>query len=203
MNNCAFDIGIEIFLNVEGINEDAKKKLNDSGLRLFDELKKKNPNIKSIKDAINNGANVNALNENGDSVLYMAIRSIIKRTMLKPGSDPVAITDELIYGYIQQYPNVNLDIVELLLDNGADADFTNETEEECTSCLWAALFVCKARLIELLLSHGANPNRKDKSGDSILYWAHFEQQYRRVNNYPLVEKEMEEIINLIIKYGGL
>lgn len=77
------------------------------------------------------------------------------------------------------------DLVEQLIDNGADINIQDETGQ---TALIAASDQGYFGIVELLLNRGANPNIKDKDGDSALDIARF--------------KDHEEIVKLFVAHGA-
>ena len=67
----------------------------------------------------------------------------------------------------QFYADINLDIIKLLLEKGADV---NDTDESGDSVLMEAINRINGfELAKLLIDNGANVNHKNKSGDNCLF----------------------------------
>ena len=58
---------------------------------------------------------------------------------------------------------------QLLLDHGASIDLGDN--EMRTPLMWAATSSCGLPIVQLLLSRGADPQRRDASGATALVWA--------------------------------
>lgn len=119
------------------------------------------------------------------------------------------------------------EIIELLLEEGADADFMENPEfvpphSVCMSVLHDAIIgvfsaLCYKQyshsekymnLIKILLENGANPNRKTSSGVLPIGTAvnNAEMILERKEAYPYIQeitkKRLLEVLDLLIKYGA-
>ncbi len=142
----------------------------DNQLRL--ELNKTDPNEKTIRSLVEQGANINAIDSGGDSLL-MDVVSAVK------------------YG-------LDIKFVQLLIDLGADVNH----EDEGFNCLFEAWFTFRPDLFELLLKAGANPNCVSSSSpESLLDWTesdlYYEEREGRYDTDP-----MFEMVELLKKYGA-
>ena len=64
--------------------------------------------------------------------------------------------------------NNNIELVRLLLENGADVNIENEQAE--TALHYAAEQQVNLQILELLLNRGADPNSKDFIGNTLLFF---------------------------------
>ena len=119
------------------------------------------------------------------------------------------------------------EIIELLLEKGADPDFMEDPalvppQSDCISVLHDAIIgafsaLCYKQysyseqyvnLIKILLENGANPNRKTSSGVLPIGTAinHAETILERKSAYPdiqeITKKRLFETLDLLIKYGA-
>jgi ankyrin repeat protein len=105
---------------------------------LFEAFAAAEPDLGVIAGLINEGANVNAVDENGDTLLMLACADYQ--------------TEE------------DLDKVKLLLELGADIN----AEKDGLNCLFDAYRTWSPELVEMLLRAGANPNCIATYGDGAL-----------------------------------
>lgn len=110
----------------------------DLDAQLFAAFCEPEPDLGVVAALIAQGANVNALNEDGDSILMLAC------------ADYQTAED--------------LDKIRLLLELGADIN----TEKDGLNCLFDAYKTWAPELVELLLRSGANPNCIATYGDGAL-----------------------------------
>ncbi len=140
--------------------------------QLFSEFSKLNPDEKTIRSLINQGANINAIDFYGYSVLMNAISDV-----------------EL---------GLDIKFIQLIIDLGADLDYA----EEGFNCLFDASLTEIPELVELLLKSGANPNCiSSESEESLLDWAEFKQVYKESEDCDGAES-MAEIVEILKKYGA-
>ncbi|OFX55448.1 MAG: hypothetical protein A2046_12265 [Bacteroidetes bacterium GWA2_30_7] len=133
--------------NKSQIKLNEPNKLNEL---LFDEVFSGNKNIEVIKDLVTKGADVNAVNEVGDSVFINAVMSYEE--------------------------GMSTDYLQVLIDLGADIN----AENDGYNCLYDACLTRDLDFIEMLLKAGANPNCiSTTSHESLLDWALFEQWFQK------------------------
>ena len=93
----------------------------------------------------------------------------------------------------------NAEIVQLLLDNGADIEIKAKNKDEATPLHWAAFFQ-QEEMVSLLIEFGANVNSLDANGltpiDSATY-----VKLTVMNDARKLEKTMR-IIEILIKNNG-
>lgn len=145
---------------------------NDIDNSLFVEFSKEKPEERKIRGLIAKGANVNAIDCKGDSVLIDAISNV-------------------------QY-GLDLKFIELLIELGADLEYA----EEGFNCLFDAALTQNPELVELLLKAGANPNCiSTETAESLLDWAEFDQFFEELEDRGGAEP-MEKIVQLLKDYGA-
>lgn len=105
-------------------------------------------NLEAVNKAILEGADINAADSNCETPLMAAISS----------------------------PNdtYRLDIVKLLLEKGANADYRGE--ENC-GVLFQAVLLKDAEITELILKAGADPNIIMESGETLYDYSEFNYRY--------------------------
>ena len=116
----------------------AEFKQDELDAKLFEAFAADQPDLSLIAVLVNEGADINALNEDGDSMLMLAC------------ADYQCEED--------------LDKVVLLLELGADIN----AEKDGLNCLFDAYKTWAPELVELLLRSGANPNCISTYGDGAL-----------------------------------
>jgi len=146
---------------------------NELDNSLFAELSKIQPNECIIRDLVNKGANINAIDCNDDTVIGDAISNLSN--------------------------GLDIRYIKLLIDLGADVNLLTYG----VNCLFHAIFLYRIDIFELLLNFGADPNCIiDDEAHSILdmiiddeCFLHMEQDFEN-------EKIMKEIEHLLIKHGA-
>ncbi|MCB1614394.1 MAG: ankyrin repeat domain-containing protein [Pseudomonadales bacterium] len=124
--------------------------------QLFAAISKQN--VELLKKLLASGVNPNAINDFGDTALCEACDS-------------------------WHTPENRFRMVEALLDAGADPKII---DEEGGGPLFACVIAKDARLIDYLVSRGADPNLEHDMGTSIYAWADFDYMY---DEYGLVLPE--------------
>lgn len=159
-----------------------------------------NWDVQGIKDALRHGADINNLNDSGESPLSHAIFGIT-------GSLCVAdrnVTDEEWLKTRERVYNECIPIIELLLDNGADIDLFDE--DKCGPAPLHQAYLCYAvPVVKYLLDKGANPNtncyRKDIGFLTQFYRSWILGDIKDSYNEGF-EKEECEIKKLVLDAGG-
>jgi ankyrin repeat protein len=147
---------------------------NELDKALFHEFLKDNPSEQYIRELIAKGANINAIDKGGESVL--------KNTIFLNGQ------------------KTNLQAIQLIIDLGADVNYA---EEDFFNCLFDAALTHNPELVELLLKAGANPNSISlEDSESLLDWAYFEWSYVELEYDEEATQQMESIVKLFEKYGA-
>ncbi|MFZ4413866.1 MAG: ankyrin repeat domain-containing protein [Bacteroidales bacterium] len=142
---------------------------------LFNLINSHQPSEKSIRELVSQGANINALNKNKESVLTEAL-------------------DNIQFG-------LDTNIIKLLIELGADLNY--QPDDGGFNCLFYACLDYNVELVQILLKAGADPNCIDTEGgpESLLDWAIFEQWFQE-NHYAELGKPMEKIVSLLLDYGA-
>lgn len=156
------------------MDPEIQKQLDDAMIR---------EDIAAVKCLIEQGADVNALDEFGDSILATSCLFL-------------------------DNPEFRYQAVELLLKHGADP---KQVDQESTGPLFNAVIVKDTRLVKLLLDHGADPNTENMSDETLYDWAEFDYRYDEYRlelpEEPTVEDGATEeqwlhfLDRLAIKYG--
>jgi len=131
----------------------------------------------SIRALIEDGADVNAKDEYGNSVLHDAVRynqnADITQLLIDKGADVNASTNregESVLHYAAQY-NQNADIIPLLIYKGADVNAVCNRDRESV-LHYAVRYNQNADITQLLIDKGADVNAvTNRSDESVLQWA--------------------------------
>jgi len=126
-----------------------------------------NGNKEIVKCLLDNGADITIKNKRGQTAAFFAINSSNKEIVkLLIRSDPDLINNKdelgaklLLFGVKKG----NLEIVELLLELGANVDHTNSKGE---TALFHAIKICDDEVAIQLMNKGANVNAQDMNGDT-------------------------------------
>tara|TARA_Y100001970_G_scaffold268653_1_gene360190 strand:- start:1499 stop:2251 length:753 start_codon:yes stop_codon:yes gene_type:complete len=130
----------------------------------------RNGDLDKVKNALSNGADVNAKNSNGTTALIRASaygrKEIVSYLLEQPDIDmnatdtPVGWT-ALLYGILNNRP----DIVEILLKKGVDV---NVKDSEGYTALITASDMGRTDIVEMLLENGANMNETNNYDETAL-----------------------------------
>lgn len=128
-------------------------------------------NVVEVKEAIKNGANVNAKNNYGSTALMHA--TVIGYTettelLLKHGAD---VNAKNVIGWTALMGAAvigDIELVALLIKYGVDV---NAQDHNGCTALMQATASGPTETVELLLKHGADVNARDKDGETALMWA--------------------------------
>ncbi|MDY0232481.1 MAG: ankyrin repeat domain-containing protein [Sulfurimonas sp.] len=136
------------------------------------EIFKKNDFI-AAKEYIKSGADVNAANDAGESVLAYAIRNRCEIDLLMllidSGADIYDFDDEGVSIFDMAITYNNIDIVNFFLEKGIDVNCTNRRSR--FTPLMAAVSYGRIEIVKLLLRHGANQQALDVKGFSCIDFA--------------------------------
>lgn len=158
-----------------------------------DEIKSKYNEIAIL--LIDKGADVNAVNNRGDSVLNIAsgLNNIeIAEMLVKKGAD---INHKDAEGYSPLHSlvskfNHDKDLITYLINKGADVNSVNSKGD---SILHDAL-IYSQDCVELLVNNGADVNHKNNKGESILDFLN--------NTFDKNSPQVKEVKDLLIKHGA-
>ena len=129
-------------------------------------------NTKQVRLALENGADVNAANEEGGTALMMAgfnghgkiVELLLDRGARVDSRDVLGRT-ALMYSASGPYP----DTVRILLEHGADPNISDKSEN-FTALMFAAA-EGQAEVVRALLRHGASWEKIDADGETALDFA--------------------------------
>lgn len=148
--------------------------MNEFTQKLFQAVLNKYTRPEKIKFLVKKGADVNAVNEDGITVLMSALDNICSNSvieeLLKSGADAKAKTqDGTTALLIAAINNPNPLIIRQLISVGADV---NEIDRDGTSILMRAAETNRQPLvIQELINAGANVNAIDNDGRTALFFA--------------------------------
>ena len=142
------------------------------------------------KQLLENGADVNAKDEDGNTPLRITVRENaphLAKLLINNGAD-VNVKDPLRgEGLLHDAAGSNAtETAAILLENGADVNAKDERGK--TPLHWAALRNAP-EVAELLMSNGADVNAKDMPGRTPLHWAEM--------------KGAQEVVTMLISNGAI
>lgn len=155
-----------------------------------------NGNVPQVKALLNQGANINGRNEEGQTPLICTIQSgqlDVLRFLLSAGADH-GIRDSGRKGktpLLHAIEAQNRDAAELLLTHGVDPNQADEWGQPYFASLVRG--DTAPSWIELLLSFGADPNGKDVHGRPLVILA----AQKRAK-----QPDCEEVVNLLLRHGA-
>jgi ankyrin repeat protein len=144
--------------------------------------------IDMVKKYIEDGADVNAKNDDGNTALMMASWNghiEVVRFLLKNGADVNAKNNDDNTALQTASMNGRTETVAMLLNNGADV---NMKDEEGTTALGAASEAGETEVVKLLLKNGADVNVIDDNEYTALDWA---VEFGHTEVVRLLEKAIE------------
>ena len=165
------------------LSETQQKELNQE---LINSVRERNLN--KVEDLIDKGADINAMDNNGNTglilVSWLGYKEIVELLINKGANINIKNNDGWTALILASWNN-HKEIVELLIKNGADVnakDVCNDT---------ALMFASKEghkEIVELLIKNGADVNAKDKRENTAQIWAY--------------ENGHAEIVELLKKHGA-
>ncbi len=132
-------------------------------------------NIKLVESLLDRGADVNEVINNGHTALTIAAQKSHKevvKLLLDRGANVnhVSSFEKTALMYAASDGDSNIDMVRLLIENGADVNAVlslDQTPFEFVACKYNAYSrISYTKILTLLLKHGAEPNRKNKHGET-------------------------------------
>lgn len=131
-----------------------------------------NGQLTSVRHALEQGVDVNAADESGNTPLMLAAyngHTEVVRRLLETGADLRAQNTEGRTALMFAATGSFSETVEVLLEAGADPNVTGEVEG------WSALMFAAAEgrpeVVRTLLEYGADPSMTDNDGDTALAFA--------------------------------
>ena len=112
-----------------------------------------------------------------------------------PGGEPWEGVEPLIVAVLKE----NLDIAQLLIDNGADIEIRAKDNNNATVLHWAVYFQVK-QMVPFLIKSGANVNSIDANGFTPLDTANLVKA--ATVNDPIQTAVIEHIINILNQNGA-
>jgi ankyrin repeat protein/tRNA A-37 threonylcarbamoyl transferase component Bud32 len=126
--------------------------------------------LERARDLIQNGADVNAKDEDGWTTLWLASRNGLMDVvclLIERGAD---INAKDGYGWTALWwaaENGHMDVVRFLIENGANV---NVKDKHGWNALWWAAEKGQMDIVRFLTEHGADVNAKNKYGSTVLWW---------------------------------
>ncbi|MCK4874328.1 MAG: ankyrin repeat domain-containing protein [Sulfurimonas sp.] len=143
----------------------------------------KNNDFISLKKYIKDGADVNDVNESGESILALALRYTCDMDMLKllidSGADIYDFDEEGVSIFDMAITYDNIEMVQYLIDEGIDVNSTSRRSR--FTPLMAAACYGRVDVAKLLIEKGADKNAVDSKGISVIDFA------RKMNKKSILE----------------
>lgn len=143
----------------------------------------KNNDFIGIKKYIKNGADINEVNESGESVLACAIREHCDNDLLmlliENGADIFEFDEEGVSVFDMAISYDNIELVKYIIEEGIDVNNTNRRSK--FTPLMAASCYGRVEIAKILLSKGADINSIDVKGFSAVDFA------RKMNKKSILE----------------
>lgn len=143
----------------------------------------KNDDFLSAKKYIKDGADLNELNESGESVLACAIRARcdidLLMLLIDSGADRDDFDDEGVSIFDMAITYDNIEMVKYLIEQGIDVNKTNRRSG--FTPLMAAACYGRAEIAKLLLDSGASKEASDSKGFNATDFA------RKMNKKSVLE----------------
>lgn len=184
--------GLSILKNPNIIDD-----IGDAPLHLY--LTSKHKNIEIIKYLIEFGADVNILNEDGDTPLHYASMEghlEIVKYLIESGADVNILDKERDTPLHYASDNGNLDTVKYLIQHGAKINIQNEYDE---TPLHKASDNQHLKIVKFLLKNNANINIQNNFGDTPLHIASDKDNLKLVK--ILIENSGDINVNIKNRYG--
>ena len=136
------------------------------------EILQKN-NFIAVKEYIQNGGDINDVNDTGESVMAYAIRNKCDMDLLlllvENGADIYDFDDEGVSIFDMSITYNNIDMVKFMIEKGVNVNFTNRKSK--FTPLMAAVSYGHLEIVKFLLEHGANQEAVDEKGFSAIDFA--------------------------------
>ena len=143
----------------------------------------KNNDFINIKKYIKSGADINDINELGESVLACALRfkcdNELLMLLIDKGADIFEFDNEGVSIFDMAITYDNIEIVNFLIEKGIDINKTNR-RGGFTSLMAAACYG-RVEIVRILIKQGANQNALDSKGFSAIDFA------RKMNKKSILE----------------
>ncbi len=126
-----------------------------------------------IREALECGANINAKDKDGRTVLMFAVENnspdIVLQALMNAGADANAKDKQDMTALMYAAKNSNPEAVKVLLEGGADA--TVKDKQDMTVLMWAAAENSNSEVATMFLSKKTDLNAKNKDGKTALICA--------------------------------
>lgn len=153
--------GIDIAIS-RGSDIDARNRWNDTPLI---SLCQRNVDVKTIKVLLERGANVNAVNVDGDNAIFGLENIETLKLLVEYGVDFFKVNN---YGALATFYASKKEIIEFLLKLGLNVN--HQSDEGDTALIYADT----EEVLQTLLDNGADPYLKNKHGEDA-FIAHANQ----------------------------
>ena len=172
------------------------------------------PTIEQTGYLLDNGADINAMDENGHTALYSSIECECHydfekvKYLLSRGASTKC-------GGFQFIPLLfhvkNLEQIKILVEEYGisvdelyhDEGMYEESGKDCCTRLFDAIIDMDFEIVKFLVENGANVNHEDYSGRTPLCYASGDTRFMEENDPAYVERDNEEIIKYLIEKGSI
>ena len=131
--------------------------------------------IGGIKEALHNGANIDYIDERGDSALQLAARDdkyfAVAKLLIEKGANINLVNQNGISALMEASTKCCIKLVRLLLFNGVHTDLLDWQQKSALMHLCSNKAMPKAKFLEIaqqFVKHGANLNLQGATGKSAL-----------------------------------
>jgi len=164
---------------------------------LFDEIRKKDLNLETIRNIINSGTNINTRDEHGETILFNAIDYINDRKWKDENDNYMETSDEANLLLQTTVPKIDITLIKFLLELGADPNTENN---DGYRCLLDVVYTFRSDIFRLFLEYGADINFKADGEEYFCDWIVDElNEFKNEDNKIAVE-EIEKMIKMINEY---
>lgn len=178
------------------VNQDTwMKSVVDKDFSLLLHLAAESGNVEIVKILIDNGADINALTNLGDTPMDRAIifnNINVVELLLEEGFEINKSINGKTTPLCVAVVFNKLSIVEFLLKNGADATFKNKVGETPLHFAISASTTAKMDIVELLVFYGANIRARNNLGDTP-YDLATQRSYKSIVEFFDLQESMLEI----------
>ena len=175
----------------------AQKELNKSFLAAV-----KNNDFETVKECLQDGADINATDENGHTAIFEAARYDLDNILTYLIAQGADINKTLTWGASALHAavcNGHLDITKILIHHGIDVNAI--CDHLGRTALFEAVIVREIDILQTLINNGADINWRDRSGNTTLHIAACSGQFNiiklLVNNGAKIDIENKRGIRAI------
>jgi ankyrin repeat protein/anti-anti-sigma regulatory factor len=156
-------------------NSCAKMGLNHAALKSLNRI-----NYDCVKMLLDHGADVNAVDNSGKTVLHAAFGMFNKvdynciKMLLDHGADINSVDNSgttVLHAALKSSDGANYDCIKMLIDHGADMNAVDNSGNAVLHAAFKSFQPLNYDCIKMLIDHGADMNAVDNSGNAVLHAA--------------------------------